>query len=128
MTIEDISARVARWQANLLENAGRDEQEAGRYPRATADSIRLHVRNLRRRARDLAAILAILREPATASQVLATLETRRGTLLASAERLPPHRSYGMARYRLRVAADDCADTIRLLRQVERLLAPPRPPP
>jgi hypothetical protein len=117
-TIQDVRAKVARWQANLLDNAAHNEREAGRTAKQTADSIRQTARDLRHRARELGTTLAILREHTSASQMTAALEARRGMLRARAEQLPPKRSYGPARRRLCIAADDCADVIRLLREVE----------
>lgn len=118
MTTEDVRAKVARWQANLLDNAARDDREAGQYAKATADSLRQAARNLRHRAREIVKTLAILREHTSSQAMTAALQARRAMLLASAEQLPPKRSYGPARRRLRVAADDCADILGLLRDLD----------
>jgi hypothetical protein len=118
VTIEDVRAKVARWQANLLDNAAHDERQADRHAKQTAGSIRQTARNMRHRAGELGKILAILREPTSPGQMTAALQARRGSLRARAEQLPPKRSYGPARRRLSVAAGDCADVIRLLREVQ----------
>ncbi len=117
MTVEDVRTRVAGWQSNLLENAARDEREAGQYAAKIAQGIRQNTRDLRHRARAIGNILAILRTDSGVDTMAAALEARRSTLLASAGRLPPRPSYGPARRRLYVAAEDCQTTITLLREV-----------
>jgi hypothetical protein len=118
MTIEDIRAKVARWQANLLDNAARAEEEAGRSAKPAADSIRQTARDMRHRAREIGKIYAIVRVHTTIRQMTAELEERRVMLLACAEQLPPEPAYGPRRRRLSIAAADCADALVLLRQVE----------
>ena len=118
MTIEDVRATVARWQANLLDNAARFGEEAGRSAEPAADSIRQTARDMRHRAREIGKTLAILGVPTTVRQMTAELEERRGMLLARAEQLPPKPAYGQRRRRLSIVADDCADALALLREVE----------
>jgi hypothetical protein len=119
MTIEDLRARVARRQADLLESAERCQREAGQPATAKvmADSFRQTARDLRRRAGQTGRILEILRAPASPAAMAAALQAQRRTLLETAGRLPPKRSYGQARRRFRVAADDCAEALALLRTV-----------
>jgi len=118
MTIEDVRATVARWQANLLDNAARVEGEAGRSAKPAADGIRQTARDMRHRAREIGKLYAILRMHTTVRQMTAELEERRGMLLARAEQLPPKPSYGPRRRRLSIVADDCADALALLREVD----------
>jgi len=118
MTIDDVRAKVARWQVNLLDNAARFGEEAGRSAEPAADSIRQTARDMRHRAREIGKLYAILRVHTTVRQMTAELEERRGMLLARAEQLPPKPAYGQRRRRLSIVADDCADALALLREVD----------
>jgi hypothetical protein len=119
VTIEQARAKVEAWRSNLLENAAYEEREAGqRYEGEVARSIRQNARRMRHRAKQIDGILAILRKDIGVEKMTEELEARRKELLDQRDRLPPKRSFGIRRRQLDLAAQDCADAIHLLWQVQ----------
>ncbi len=118
MAIDDVKAKVARRRSNLLEDIQRSEDAAREQYReegGIAESLRLGVRDLRHRVREIDAILAILREGNDIEATIGKLEARRNEHRSAHDRLPFTRSYGPARHRLDLAARDCEEVMRLLR-------------